>query len=68
MASLETISHVLEQLLLPQHARLAEQELLAMETSPGFAVSLLHVVSLTNLNALVRLAGALFFKNLIKRK
>lgn len=68
MASLETISHVLEQLLLPQHARLAEQELLAMETTPGFAVSLLHVVSLTNLNALVRLAGALFFKNLIKRK
>lgn len=68
MASLDTITQCLEQSLLPQHARQAESQLREIETTPGFSVSLLGVVSLAQVDALVRLAGALFFKNLIKRK
>lgn len=66
--SLESIAQCLEQLLLPQHARDAELQLRAMEADPGFAITLLHVVLLTNLGASTRLAGALFFKNLVKRR
>ena len=66
--SLEAISKYLEQSLLPQHAKLAEGQLKSVETQPGFSINLLHVIASTNLQPSVRLAGALFFKNLVKRK
>lgn len=66
--TLESISQCLEQSLTPQYARQAEQQLKSIEAESGFLVNLLHVVASKNLNGSIRLAGALFFKNLIKRK
>jgi exportin-2 (importin alpha re-exporter) len=66
--SLESIAHCLEQSLLPQFARAAEQNLKSIESQPGFSINLLHVIASTNLSISIRLAGALFFKNLIRRK
>lgn len=66
--TLESISLCLEQSLLPQYAKQAEQQLKSIESQPGFSINLLHVVASRNLNISIRLAGALFFKNLIKRK
>jgi exportin-2 (importin alpha re-exporter) len=66
--TLESISLCLEQSLLPQHAKQAEHQLKSIESQPGFSINLLHVVASRNLDASVRLAAGLFFKNLIKRK
>lgn len=66
--SLESIPKYLEQSLLPVHAKEAEGLLKAIETQPGFSINLLHVIASTNLTPSIRLAGAVFFKNLIKRK
>lgn len=66
--SLQAIAQYLEQSLNPANAKLAELQLRSIESQPLFAVNLLHVVALTNLSASVRLAGALFLKNLVKRK
>ncbi|KAK6456784.1 CAS specific exportin for Srp1p required for accurate mitotic chromosome segregation [Scheffersomyces xylosifermentans] len=66
--SLEAIPRYLEQSLSPQHAKAAETQLKSIETLPGFSINLLHVIASTNLSPSVRLAGALFFKNLVKRK
>lgn len=66
--TLEAIPVYLDQSLLPQHAKQAEQYLRSIESSPGFAINLLHVIDSSNLASSTRLAGALFFKNLIKRK
>lgn len=68
MNSLETIAQYLEQSLSPQNAKQAEASLRSLETQPGFVINLLHIVASTNLQAGVRLAAALFFKNLIRRK
>lgn len=68
MADLESLSLLLEQSLNPQTSKQAEQQLRAQEDTQGFALTLLHVVASTNLNISTRLAGALFFKNFIKRK
>lgn len=68
MATLESLATCLEHSLSPQHAREAEKQLKSLESNPGFPVTLLHVISSTNLAVLVRLAGAVFFKNLIRRK
>ncbi|ODV77545.1 Cse1-domain-containing protein [Suhomyces tanzawaensis NRRL Y-17324] len=66
--SLEAIPNYLEQSLSPQFAKQAEAQLKSIEGQNGFSINLLHVISSTNLPVSVRLAGALFFKNLIKRK
>lgn len=66
--TLESIPLYLKQSLDPNHAKLAEAQLKSIETQPHFAINLLHVVASTNLDASVRLAGALFLKNLVKRK
>lgn len=47
---------------------IAEQTLRSAESQPGFAISLLHVVANASLPLPTRLAGALFFKNFIRRK
>jgi exportin-2 (importin alpha re-exporter) len=68
MAELESLAYVLEQSLSPVTARQAEQQLRQQESVQGFALTLLHVVASANLPISTRLAGALFFKNFIKRK
>lgn len=66
--SLETIALYLEKSLSPQWAKPAELHLKEIEPLSGFLVNLLHVVASTNLLLPVRLAGALYFKNLIRRR
>ncbi|EPS41095.1 hypothetical protein H072_5033 [Dactylellina haptotyla CBS 200.50] len=48
-------------------AREAESQLKSVETTPGFPLMLLRTVASSELPINVRLAGALFFKNLIRR-
>lgn len=66
--SLESIPIFLKESLDPRNAKQAEAQLRSIETQPHFAINLLHVVASTNLDASVRLAAALFLKNLVKRK
>lgn len=66
--SLETISQYLKESLNPNHAKQAESHLRSIESQPHFAINLLHTVASTNLEPAVRLAAALFLKNLVKRK
>lgn len=47
---------------------IVERTLREQETQPGFSISVLNVVADNSQNSGVRLAGAVFFKNLIKRK
>ncbi len=68
MATLETIAVCLEKSLTPQHARTAEEQLRQWEAAEGFPITLLHVVASTNLAPPVRQAGAVFFKNLVRRR
>lgn len=66
--SLESIPSYLKESLDPRNAKHAEAQLRSIEVQPHFAINLLHVVASSNLDPSVRLAGALFLKNLIKRK
>ncbi|KAI5964902.1 CSE1 [Candida pseudojiufengensis] len=66
--SLEVIPKILEQSLTPQFSNQAEKELRSIENESGFSINLLHIIASTNLSLSIRLAGALYFKNLIKRK
>jgi exportin-2 (importin alpha re-exporter) len=68
MADLQGVAQVLEQSLNPNYAKDAENVLKSMETQTGFPITLLHVVANNNVQASIRLAGALYFKNLVKRK
>lgn len=68
MAELQAVVQVLERSLNPTSAKDAEQTLKAMEIQVGFPISLLHVVANNNVGLSTRLAGALYFKNLVKRK
>lgn len=68
MATLESLATLLEHSLAPQHARTAETQLRTHETEAGFPVTLLHVISSTNLSLPIRLAAAVFFKNLVRRR
>lgn len=68
MADVNNVVQVLEQSLTPQYAKEAGTLLKSMEAHKGFAITLLHVIANDNVALPVRLAGALYFKNLIKRK
>lgn len=68
MSELENISYLLELSLNPSSARHAETQLKTEENKPGFALTLLHVIASANLANSIRLAGALFLKNYVKRK
>lgn len=68
MSDLETISNLLAQSVVASTAKVAEQNLKSLENQEGFPLTLLHIVASTNLPISTRLAGALFFKNFIKRK
>ncbi|SCU88032.1 LANO_0D00870g1_1 [Lachancea nothofagi CBS 11611] len=68
MADLESIAQLLAQSVDASTAKMAEVNLKALESQNGFALTLMHVIASGNLPVATRLAGALFFKNLIKRK
>ncbi|SCU86398.1 LAMI_0D01904g1_1 [Lachancea mirantina] len=68
MSDLETLSVFLSQSVQAGTAKAAEQNLKQLENQDGFALTLLHITASTNQPIATRLAGALFFKNFIKRK
>ncbi|CDO91705.1 unnamed protein product [Kluyveromyces dobzhanskii CBS 2104] len=68
MADLENVANLLALSVVASSARTAEQTLKELEPQEGFAITLLHTVASTNLPLSTRLAGALFFKNFIKRR
>ncbi|CCD26889.1 importin-alpha export receptor NDAI_0I03210 [Naumovozyma dairenensis CBS 421] len=68
MSDLETISNYLSQSVIAGTAKSAERSLRSLENQNGFGLTLLHVVASTNIPISTRLAGALFFKNFVKRK
>ena len=68
MSELEKIANFLSQSVVANTSKFAERSLKSIENQEGFGLTLLHVVSSTNLPISTRLAGALFFKNFIKRK
>lgn len=68
MADLESVANILALSVVASSAKSAEQQLKELERQQGFALTLLHTVASTNLPLSTRLAGALFFKNFIKRR
>ncbi|KAG7863931.1 hypothetical protein KL919_001246 [Ogataea angusta] len=68
MTDIASVSQLLAQSLSPSTAKLAEESLRSVEDQQGFPSTLLHVVAANDLDSSVRLAGSLYFKNLIKRK
>lgn len=66
---LQPLADLLHQSVLnPEQARASEQQLRSSENEPRFSIMLLHIVAGENFSMQTRLAGALFFKNFIKRK
>ncbi|ODV84031.1 hypothetical protein CANARDRAFT_9028 [[Candida] arabinofermentans NRRL YB-2248] len=68
MSDIQSVAQVLEQSLLPATAKQAELTLRNVELQQGFPSTLLHVIATDSLSSSIRLAGSLYFKNLIKRK
>lgn len=68
MSDIETVARFLAESVVASTSKSAEKSLKTLETQDGFGLTLLHVVASTNLPNPTRLAGALFFKNFIKRK
>ncbi|KAK6541749.1 importin-alpha export receptor [Orbilia ellipsospora] len=61
------VAELLARSLDHSQAKQAETQLKSAEATPGFPLILLHIVATPDLPNNVRLAGALFFKNLIRR-
>ncbi|SMN18045.1 similar to Saccharomyces cerevisiae YGL238W CSE1 Nuclear envelope protein that mediates the nuclear export of importin alpha (Srp1p) [Maudiozyma saulgeensis] len=68
MSDIEIVSKLLSDSVIAQTSKLAEKSLKELESQDGFGLTLLHVVAAENLSISTRLAGALFFKNFLKRK
>eukprot|EP00735_Rhodelphis_limneticus_P003519 TRINITY_DN14999_c0_g1::TRINITY_DN14999_c0_g1_i1::g.25742::m.25742 TRINITY_DN14999_c0_g1::TRINITY_DN14999_c0_g1_i1::g.25742 ORF type:complete len:1023 (-),score=353.00,sp/F4IRR2/SAD2_ARATH/31.33/9e-160,IBN_N/PF03810.14/3.5e-13,IBN_N/PF03810.14/6.6e+02,Cse1/PF08506.5/5.1e-13,HEAT_2/PF13646.1/3.4e+03,HEAT_2/PF13646.1/3.4e+02,HEAT_2/PF13646.1/0.024,HEAT_2/PF13646.1/3.3e+02,HEAT_2/PF13646.1/1.2e+04,Xpo1/PF08389.7/0.0034,Xpo1/PF08389.7/1.2e+03,Xpo1/PF08389.7/5.7e+03,Xpo1/PF08389.7/1.2e+04,Xpo1/PF0838 len=51
----------------PQIRKHAEEELKAYETTPGYMVALFRLVMSTTISADIRLAGIIYFKNVVMR-
>lgn len=66
--SVGSIAQCLEQSLLPQYAKDAENQLRSIESTPQFSMNLMKIMTSNDFSNAVRLAAALFFKNLLKRK
>lgn len=66
--TLESIPVYLKQSLIPQSAKAAEAQLRSLDQQPHFAINLLNVIASTSVEPPVRLAAALFLKNLIRRR
>lgn len=68
MSDLETVAKLLADSVVASTSKDAEKSLKSLEDQDGFGLTLLHVVASSNLPLPTRLAGALFFKNFIRRK
>lgn len=68
MSDLETVSKYLAESVVASTSKIAEKNLKQLENEDGFGLTLLHIVASSNLPIATRLAGAVFFKNFIKRK
>lgn len=65
---LQGVSDLLQKSLDPQQHRQAEQAIREAENSPNFSINLLRVVGNESYPQTSRLAAALYFKNLVRRK
>lgn len=68
MSDIETVARLLSESVVASTAKTSERSLKELENIDGFGLTLLHVVASSNLPISTRLAGALFFKNFIRRK
>lgn len=68
MSDFNSIAGILEKSLDPRFAKDAAEELKNLETTAGFPVALLHLIASNQCQLPIRLAGALYFKNLVRRK
>lgn len=68
MSDIETVARLLSESVVASTAKTSERSLKELENQNGFGLTLLHVVASSNLAISTRLAGALFFKNFIRRK
>ncbi|KAK5779823.1 importin-alpha export receptor PWA37_001820 [Arxiozyma heterogenica] len=68
MSDIETVARLLSESVIASTAKTSERSLKELENQNGFGLTLLHVVASSNLAISTRLAGALFFKNFIRRK
>ena len=68
MSDIDTLSKLLSESVIASTARLAERSLKELENQDGFGITLLHVVASKDLPISTRLAGALFFKNFLRRR
>ncbi|CEP62978.1 importin-alpha export receptor LALA0_S06e08240g [Lachancea lanzarotensis] len=68
MSDLVSVAQYLEQSVAASTSKAAEASLKAEESLEGFPLTLMHVIASGNLPVSTRLAGALFFKNFIKRR
>ena len=68
MADLQAFVTLLEKSLDPRQHRQAEAEIQQAEGNPGFSIALLNIVGSQQYPQTSRLAAALYFKNLVRRK
>ena len=68
MSDIGNVSRLLSESVIASTAKTSERSLKELENQDGFGLTLLHVVASSNLAISTRLAGALFFKNFIRRK
>ncbi|KAF2146096.1 uncharacterized protein K452DRAFT_263646 [Aplosporella prunicola CBS 121167] len=63
----QAIAQLLQQSLDPRTSKQAEAQISEQQTTPGFSITLLHIVADNSVPHTTRLAAALYFKNFIKR-
>lgn len=68
MSDIETVSKLLSESVVASTSKVAERNLKELEVYEGFGLTLLHVAANDTFPISTRLAGALFFKNFIRRK
>lgn len=68
MSELNIIAKFLAESVVASTAKNAERNLGSLETQQGFGLNLLHIVASADLPLATRLAGALFFKNYMRRR
>ncbi|QPG77000.1 hypothetical protein FOA43_004394 [Brettanomyces nanus] len=68
MSDIDKVAQLLAKSLQSRTAKEAEVGLKSLETQQGFPLTFLHIVASDKADISVRLAAALYFKNLVKRK
>ena len=68
MSDTNTVVQLLAKSLQPSTAKESENGLRSLDAHQGFPLTLLNIVSSDKMDMGIRLAGALYFKNLVKRK